>query len=103
MPSEIRTKTLAALNKLWQGDPIQRTRAGDGSVSLYGRRLAVHLMVQPVVAREFMSDPKATGTGFLPRFLIVEPPSTIGSRLRANARPSGAAAGCVRDEIVRGA
>ena len=39
----------------------QRTRAGEGSMTLYGRRLAVHLLVQPAVAREFMADPKATG------------------------------------------
>lgn len=86
MSSDHRQKTLAALNDLWQGNPIRRTRAGDGHATLYGRRLAVHLMVQPVVARAFMSDPLAAGTGFLPRFLICEPPSTIGARMQANAR-----------------
>lgn len=43
-------------------------------------------MVQPTVARAFMSDPMAADTGFLPRFLICEPPSTIGARMQANAR-----------------
>ena len=43
-------------------------------------------MVQPSVARIFMSDPLAVDTGFLPRFLICEPQSTIGSRLQANTR-----------------
>ena len=83
MASENRQKTLAALNDLWQGNPIRRTRAGEGSFTLYGRRLAVHLMVQPGVARAFMADPMAADTGFLPRFLICEPPSTIGTRLQA--------------------
>lgn len=81
MNSDNRQKTLAALNDLWQGQPICRTRAGDGHLTLFGRRLAVHLMVQPTVARAFMADPMAADTGFLPRFLICEPVSTIGTRL----------------------
>jgi hypothetical protein len=86
MNSDNRQKTLAALNDLWQGNAIRRTRAGDGHATLYGRRLAVHLMVQPTVARAFMADPLAADTGFLPRFLICEPPSAIGTRRYANAR-----------------
>ena len=86
MNSENRQKTLAAFNDLWQGNPIRRTRSGDGHATLYGRRLAVHLMVQPTVARAFMADPMAADTGFLPRFLICEPPSAIGTRMQANAR-----------------
>lgn len=86
MNSENRQKTLAAFNDLWQGNPIRRTRAGDGHATLYGRRLAVHLMVQPTVARSFMADPMAADTGFLPRFLMCEPPSAIGTRMQANAQ-----------------
>ena len=86
MNSDNRQKTLAALNDLWQGNPIRRTRSGDGHTTLYGRRLAVHLMVQPTVARAFMVDPLAADTGFLPRFLLCEPPSAIGTRFAANAR-----------------
>ena len=84
MNNENRQKTLAAFNDLWQGNAIRRTRSGDGHSTLFGRRLAVHLMVQPSVARIFMADPLAVDTGFLPRFLICEPQSTIGSRLQAN-------------------
>lgn len=91
MNSDNRQKTLAALNDLWQGNPIRRTRAGDGHATLYGRRLAVHLMAQPAVARAFMADRMAADTGFLPRFLICEPPSTIGTRLHANARGDASA------------
>lgn len=86
MNSENRQKTLAALNDLWQGNPIRRTRSGDGHATLYGRRLAVHLMVQPTVARAFMADPLAADTGFLPRFLMCEPVSTIGTRMQANTQ-----------------
>jgi hypothetical protein len=91
MNSDNRQKTLAAFNDLWQGNPIRRTRSGDGHLTLYGRRLAVHLMVQPTVARTFMADPLAADTGFLPRFLICEPPSTIGTRLHAGARENARA------------
>ncbi len=85
MNSENRQKTLAAFNDLWQGNPIRRTRSGDGHSTLFGRRLAVHLMVQPTVARNFLSDPLAVDTGFLPRFLMCEPSSTIGTRMQSNA------------------
>ena len=94
MNSENRQKTLAAFNDLWQGNPIRRTRSGDGHATLYGRRLAVHLMVQPTVALGFMADPLAADTGFLPRFLMCEPPSAIGTRMQANAR---------RDDMALGA
>jgi len=33
-----------------------------------------------------MADPLASDTGFLPRFLMCEPQSTIGSRLQANTK-----------------
>jgi hypothetical protein len=88
---ETRQETLGALNDLWKGNAIRRTRAGDGDVVLYGRRLALHLMTQPVAAQALLADPLAEGTGFLARFLISEPPSTIGTRLAAKARPNPAA------------
>ena len=83
MNNENKLKTLAALNDLWQGNPIRRTRSGDGHATLHGRRLAVHLMVQPKVAHKFMSDPLAADIGFLARFLFCEPESTIGTRLHS--------------------
>ena len=85
MNSDNRQKTLAALNDLWGGNPIRRTRQGDGSFTLHGRRLAIHLMVQPTIAHGFMADPLAADTGFLPRFLMCEPSSTIGTRLYSNS------------------
>jgi hypothetical protein len=85
MSQDNRMKTLAALNDLWMGNPIKRTRQGDGAFTLYGRRLSLHLMVQPLVALGFMGDPLAGDTGFLPRCLICEPASTIGTRLHVAA------------------
>jgi hypothetical protein len=33
-----------------------------------------------------MADPLAADTGFLPRFLMCEPPSAIGTRMQANTK-----------------
>jgi hypothetical protein len=93
MNADNRLKTLAALNDLWQGNPIRRTRAGDGAYTLYGRRLAVHLMVQPEAAQGLLGDKTAIGTGFLPRFLICDPPSAIGTRLSSRTRMDAPALG----------
>ncbi|MBS0122523.1 YfjI family protein [Thetidibacter halocola] len=91
MNSDNAQSTMAALNGLWGEGTIKRTRSGDGHSTLYGRRLAAHLMVQPVIARAFLADPLAAGSGFLARFLICEPPSTIGTRFYANERRDEAA------------
>ena len=91
MNSDNRLKTLAALNDIWQGNPIRRTRAGDGAFTLYGRRLAIHLMCQPEAAQGLLGDRTAIGTGFLPRFLICAPPSAIGTRLSDRTRHDAAA------------
>lgn len=82
MNSENRLKTLAGFSSLWDGSPINRTRAGDGAFTLFGRRLTVHMMAQPVVVYPLLSDPMASGQGFLARFLICEPESNIGYRTR---------------------
>lgn len=81
MNSDNRLKTVAGLSKLWDAEPFDRVRAGDGAITLYGRRLAAHLMVQPVAARPLLADPVASGQGFLARFLVTEPVSAIGTRL----------------------
>jgi Protein of unknown function (DUF3987) len=92
MNSDNRLKTMAGLSRLWNGEPIDRTRAGDGATTYRGRRLAAHLMVQPVAARPLLSDPQAAGQGFLARFLITEPASHIGTRLRRGHRAESDAA-----------
>lgn len=88
MNSDNRLKTMAGLSQLWNGEPIDRTRAGDGTQTYRGRRLAAHLMVQPVAALPLLSDPLAMGQGFLARFLLTQPPSRIGTRLKRDAGPN---------------
>jgi hypothetical protein len=91
MNSDNRQKTVTALNDLWGGNAIRRTRAGEGSSILFGRRLALHLMVQPEIARAFLADRLAGGSGFTARLLVTEPPSTIGTRLSVATRAPGPA------------
>jgi len=74
-------KTLGALNKLWDGKPINRSRSSDGTSVQFGKRLSLHLMVQPVVAHTLLSHPQAHGMGFLARCLVAYPASTMGTRL----------------------
>lgn len=88
MNADNRLKTMAGLSRLWNGEPIDRTRAGDGTQTYRGRRLAAHLMVQPVAALPLLSDPQAMGQGFLARFLLTQPPSRIGTRLKRDAGPN---------------
>lgn len=87
MSDDNRQKTFTTLSSFWDGAPINRTRAGDGAVTHYDKRLSCHLMVQPVVAKDLLGDKLANGQGFLARFLITEPPSTIGTRLSRAPRP----------------
>jgi hypothetical protein len=79
---EQRVATMAALNGLWDGSPIKRVRAGDGAEVMHGRRLALHLMLQPTIAPKLLADPEAAGIGLLARFLVAQPPELAGTRFQ---------------------
>ncbi|MAL95238.1 MAG: hypothetical protein CME40_09190 [Haliea sp.] len=75
-------KTIAGLSKYWDGAAIFRTRAADGETSgMWGRRLSIHLQVQPRVASGVLSDRMLLEQGLLARFLIAESRTLAGSRL----------------------
>lgn len=80
MSSENLLKTIAGFSSLWDGTPISRVRAGEGTVKLYGRRLALHLMVQPGVADLLLGNATVADQGLLARCLIAFPESTVGAR-----------------------
>ncbi len=80
MSKETVTRTAGTLCKLWDSGSLDRIRAGDGPVKLYGRRLALHLMGQPVIAERALSDDVLAGQGFLARCLLAWPQSTAGTR-----------------------
>ncbi|MEC9433957.1 MAG: YfjI family protein [Pseudomonadota bacterium] len=88
MTSENKLKTISGLSRFWDGAVIDRWRAGDGVQTFAGRRLAAHLMAQPVVASGLLADPMANGQGFLARFLMAAPPSAIGFRDRIGHDPA---------------
>ncbi len=88
MSSDNRLKTLTGLSSLWDGNRISRTRAGDGSDALYGRRVSLHLMLQPEVALTLLGDPLADGQGFLARCLVAAPASTVGEQMYVEADPT---------------
>ena len=82
MSSDNALKSMAGLSKFWDGKDIIRTRAGDDeSMALFGKRLCVHLMIQPIVAGKVLGDPILQGQGFLPRFLLSWSESIAGTRL----------------------
>ncbi len=80
MKDENKLKTAAALSELWDGTEIKRVRAGDGTTILPGRRVSMHLMVQPKVASTFLSDRVLSDQGLLSRLLVVSPETTSGTR-----------------------
>lgn len=73
-------KTAAGLSELWDGKRITRVRSGEGTIALYGRRLSMHLMIQPVIATMLLSNTLLLGQGLLSRCLVAWPTSTAGSR-----------------------
>jgi len=81
MKEDNKIRTAAALSEMWDGKAIKRVRGGDGTIILNGRRLCMHLMVQPNIATSFLSDSVLQNQGMLSRILIVSPKSTAGSRL----------------------
>jgi len=80
MTAEKKVYTATTYSKYWDGAPIDRVRGGDGSSVLYGRRLAMHLMMQDQIAAEFFNDPIMRNQGLMSRFLISSPGSLKGSR-----------------------
>lgn len=88
MTPEARMRTAATYSGLWDDGRAERIRAGDGYLSLRGRRLAIHLMAQPGVAATFLGATDLADQGLTGRFLVCEAPEMAGTRLfREPARP----------------
>ncbi len=88
MRDDRKLATAGGLSMLWDGDTFKRTRITDGNYALPGRRLTLHLMVQPEVARRLLSDPELADQGWTSRILIGAPVSLAGTRLFREADPS---------------
>ena len=81
MAEENRLRTSAHLSSFWDGTSVKRIRAGDGATLLQGRRLTLHMMLQPQAAAGFLSDPVLRDQGLLSRILVAAPSSLAGTRL----------------------
>ncbi|MDI4655529.1 YfjI family protein [Xanthobacter autotrophicus] len=92
MSEDNRLRTAAMLSELWDGKPVKRIRAGDGVSILPGRRLALHVMVQPHAAATFLADPVLRDQGLLSRVLVAAPASIAGTRLYRETAPEDDAA-----------
>lgn len=87
MTLEMALRTAAGLSLFWDGAPVDRVRAGDGSSKLFGRRVALHLMAQPKAALTWLSNPVLNDQGLLSRCLVAYPKSTAGTRFFRLERP----------------
>lgn len=78
MNTDNQLKTAAGLSNLWDGRRITRSRGGDGNTVLYGRRLSLHLMIQPAVSHLLFGNNLLAGQGLLSRCLVTWPETNIG-------------------------
>ncbi|MEP6967041.1 MAG: YfjI family protein [Pseudomonadota bacterium] len=89
MSDEARMRSAATFSGLWDNGRAERIRAGEGCLSLRGRRLATHLMAQPGVAAAFLNAADLRDQGLIGRFLICEAPEQAGARLFREPPPRG--------------
>lgn len=92
MREDRRSAGLAFFLKAWGGETIDSLRGGEGLTTLLGRRVALHIMVQPVLLSGLLADPLAQGQGLLARCLISQPATLAGTRtykaVDPNANPA---------------
>jgi hypothetical protein len=81
MSKENQQATIAGYSKLWDKGEFDRVRAGEGSSKGYGKRVSMHLMVQPVFVGQLFGSEVLVGQGFMSRVLPSFPASNIGNRL----------------------
>jgi len=87
MTTEAKLRTVSNLSRLWDGNPIDRMRSGEGAALLPGRRLSVHLMMQPEVANILFQDRLLAGQGIHSRLLVSAPESAAGTRYPKQEKP----------------
>jgi hypothetical protein len=88
MADDAKLRTASGLSGLWDGEPIKRVRALDGFTVLPGRRVAMHLMVQPDVAAIWFGDRLLAEQGLMSRILMTAPASTSGERIWKEPPPT---------------
>lgn len=88
LSEEAELRTIAMLSRVWQGAPLDRVRATDNEhMVLFGRRLSMHLLVQPDVSTRMLGKQLYRSQGFLARWLMAAPESLAGTRRHDPSRP----------------
>jgi hypothetical protein len=90
MSEDAKLRTATGLSAVWDGEPIKRVRAIDGVTVLPGRRVSMHLMVQPEVAALWMSDRLLIDQGPMSRVLLTAPEMASGTRAWREVCPKSA-------------
>ncbi|WP_428564612.1 MAG: YfjI family protein [Solidesulfovibrio sp. DCME] len=80
MQREHQLQMAGALSSLWDGKPLTRTRGGEDAERLIGRRLTIHIMIQPMASTAMLANPVFLDQGLLSRMLIAFPESNMGKR-----------------------
>lgn len=92
MSKENVLKSAAGFSHLWDGAPVKRLRSLDGATVLFGRRVSLHLMLQPEAAARWLADETLRDQGLFSRLLVAAPSSLAGTRLyrepSSDARPA---------------
>lgn len=90
MNKDVAMRNMARLNQLWDGKIGATDRVTTESYGDTTARLTMSLQVQDPTLRAFFDNTKglARGTGFLARFLVAWPESTMGTRM-FTAPPDG--------------
>jgi putative DNA primase/helicase len=76
-----RVSGLSFYLKAWGAERLDSLRGGEGLTVLLGRRVSLHVLVQPVILGQLLADPIAQGQGLLARCLIAQPDTLAGTRL----------------------
>ena len=84
---DAKLRTASMLSDLWDTGRLTRIRSGDGASAITGRRLSMHIMVQPDVAAMLLGDPLFKEQGLLSRILIAAPESAQGTRMWSEPAP----------------
>ena len=75
-------------NRLWDGKEYRPTRKTVDSPAVIGKRFTANIMLQPCVLHRLVGNGESRDTGFLARFLIAHPESTMGTRLYREPKDS---------------
>ncbi len=100
MGADNATSLLALLNLVWDGRDFVPTRKQAAVAELRGRRFSAFLMVQPDLLLKLI-ERGARNIGFIARFLLASPASTMGTRLYQDPPPGWQALPAFDSSITR--